>query len=209
MPRRVASTFPSFVLWSVSVPLALPAASVRRLWGFVTAAAAATPATARARAAMAADTTFFVGIVSSCWVRRCLRTAFGRGFLEGLLRRELADDLAGRDRLAGLDGEAPHDARVLGVHLVLHLHRFDDADDLARRAGVALGHGYREDGALHRRDDRVTACAASASPDPLPPPLRKRAPLGLGLRKPNLEPAPVHLHGTSALRRPSRPCLSL
>ena len=47
------------------------------------------------------------------------------------------------------------------VHLVLHLHRLDDADHLARLDGVARRRRAREDGALHRADDRVLAGAAA------------------------------------------------
>src|SRR5581483_4959003 len=112
------------------------------LW-CVTAAAAATPAAARATANAATRTVFFK-ILSSYWVRRFLRAPAGRG-LRPLLGRDLADDLTGRDRLSRLDGEVPDRAGAVRVHLVLHLHRLDDADHLTRSDFVSFGHRHGED----------------------------------------------------------------
>ena len=71
--------------------------------------------------------------------------------------------LAGRDRLAGLDGEAPDGAGAVRVHLVLHLHRLDDADHPTGLDLVAVGDRDREDRPLHRRNDRVAATRTGAA----------------------------------------------
>ena len=55
--------------------------------------------------------------------------------------------------------EAGHASRPRRVDLVLHLHRLDDADHLARLDLVALGDVDRKDRALHRADDRIVAGA--------------------------------------------------
>src|SRR4051794_30472742 len=49
------------------------------------------------------------------------------------------------------------------MHLVLHLHRLDDADDLAGRHLISLRDLDREDGALHRTDHGVLAAGAAAA----------------------------------------------
>src|ERR1700759_4393859 len=90
----------------------------------------------------------------------------------------------------------------MGVHLVLHLHRLDDADHLPLLDLVAVGDGHGQDGALHRGDDRVAAArAAAALSHSLLSPTRERAPRGLGLRDPNLEAPTVDLDRTHALDR--------
>ena len=49
------------------------------------------------------------------------------------------------------------------MHLVLHLHRLDDAEDLAGADILTLGDLDREDRSLHRADDRVAAGDVAAS----------------------------------------------
>src|SRR4051812_11905783 len=49
------------------------------------------------------------------------------------------------------------------MHLVLHLHRLDDADDLACLDLIPLRDLDREDGALHRTDHGVLAGGAAAT----------------------------------------------
>ena len=75
------------------------------------------------------------------------------------------------------------ETRAVRVHLVLHLHRLDDADHLPRLDLLAVGDAHGEDGALHRGDDRVLARAAGAAPRgrardaaPPAPATRARAP---------------------------------
>src|SRR5262249_19219333 len=80
-----------------------------------------------------------------------------------LVAFDRADDLAARDLLARLDGQALDGAVAVSVHLVLHLHRLDNADDLTGLDLVPVGHTYGEDDALHRRHDGVAAARAGAS----------------------------------------------
>ena len=49
------------------------------------------------------------------------------------------------------------DAAVRRAHLVLHLHRLDDAEHLTGLDRVAVGDGDGQHRSLHRRDDRVAA----------------------------------------------------
>ena len=92
------------------------------------------------------------------------------------LRREHADHLAGRDRLAGGDGQLGDDPVPQRVHLVLHLHRLDDADHLSGADRIPLGDRDGEDGALHRADDRVAAAAVAARRGPVAAPARRARP---------------------------------
>src|SRR5215211_133960 len=87
-------------------------------------------------------------------------TSAQRGLRLVAILRDHADDLTGIDRLPGGDGEVGHDAGSVRCDLVLHLHRLDDADDLARLDFVAFFHLDREDGALHRARDRVARGSA-------------------------------------------------
>jgi hypothetical protein len=52
---------------------------------------------------------------------------------------------------------------VVGGDLVLHLHRLDDAENLALPNLVAIRDLDREHRSLHRADDGVTAVAAGVS----------------------------------------------
>ena len=85
------------------------------------------------------------------------------------LGRHDADHLAGRDRLAGGDRQLGDAAGAVRVHLVLHLHRLDDAEDLARPRPRR-----------RRRPRRRAPCPASgdttaSSPAPPAPPPRARS----------------------------------
>src|SRR5207247_2362128 len=51
-----------------------------------------------------------------------------------------ADDLTRLDGLAGSDRKARDVAVAVRVHLVLHLHRLDDAENLSGSDGLALLH---------------------------------------------------------------------
>ena len=70
--------------------------------------------------------------------------------------------LADRDRLQRGDSELRDRPGGVGGHLVLHLHRLDDADHLARRDLVALGDLHVQHGSLHRADDGAAAPARTA-----------------------------------------------
>ena len=61
-----------------------------------------------------------------------------------------ADDVAERDLLPGRDVQLGDDAVAMRDELVLHLHRLDDADELARPHLAADLDGDREHGPLHR-----------------------------------------------------------
>src|SRR4051794_16543691 len=54
-------------------------------------------------------------------------------------------DVAGADRVPGLDPDLGHGARLLGTDVVLHLHGFEHAHRLAGRHRVALGHEDLDD----------------------------------------------------------------
>ena len=107
---------------------------------------------------------------------------------------EDADHLAGADRLAGGDRELRDRAGAVRVDFVLHLHRLDDAEHLAHVDRVALGDRDRQYRPLHRRDDRVAACAAAAARGrPLLPSSGELPPGWLRLEEPDLEAAAVDL----------------
>src|SRR3954470_16865908 len=86
------------------------------------------------------------------------------------------DRRAGRDRLALPDGELGDDARLVGGDLVLHLHRLDDADELALLDRLPLLDQDLPHVALQRRDERVAARAAAASAGALGAPRRAARP---------------------------------
>ena len=69
---------------------------------------------------------------------------------------------AGVDRLALLDGQLSITPGLVGGDLVLHLHRLDDADELALLDGVALLDEHLPHVALQRGDELVAAAAAAA-----------------------------------------------
>src|SRR4051812_9217723 len=132
----------------------------------------------------------------------------------GLLGADDGDCRAGGDRLALLDGELGDDARLVGGDLVLHLHRLDDADELAFLDRLP---GLDEDlphVALKRRDERVAACATATPAGALRAlrrPARARGDRGRarpvhavrGRRSDDLdvEAPPGHLDGVVALHR--------
>ena len=88
----------------------------------------------------------------------------------GVERDDPADHLAARDRLARCHRQLLDDAGAEGVHLVLHLHRLDDAEHAARLHLVALGDLDGEHRSLHRADDGVRAGAVAAGGVPLAAP---------------------------------------
>ena len=71
-------------------------------------------------------------------------------------------------------------AGAVGDDLVLHLHRLDDADDVARLDHVSVDHVDREHGPLHRADDGVA---------PAPPGRPPRAPADAARAPPTAAPA--------------------
>src|SRR5206468_5168243 len=103
-----------------------------------------------------------------------------RSVAGALLVRDDADHLAGRHRLPGRDRETGDRAGLRGAHLVLHLHRLDDADDGARLDGFTVDDCDRQHRSLHRRHDRVAPRTAAATPA-LGPAARELAPGLLGL----------------------------
>src|SRR5262249_49279377 len=138
--------------------------------------------------------------LSSYWGRRFLRGSAPPGLRARLLGFDRADDLAGGDRLAPVDGGAPRGSGAVGAPLVLPLHRLDDADHLTGLDLVALGDRHGENRALHRRDDGVASGrAAAALPHALPAAARECAPLRLGLRQADLEPPSVHFDRANVL----------
>src|SRR5712691_2194492 len=72
---------------------------------------------------------------------------------------QLADDRAGGDRLADLDGKLADDAVLVRGERLLHLHRLEHDHRLACRDALALGRDDLDDRALHRADQRVAARA--------------------------------------------------
>src|SRR6266487_4543447 len=71
------------------------------------------------------------------------------------------DRRAGGDGVALLDRELFDHARLVGSDLVLHLHRLDDADDLALLDGLALLDEDLPHVALQGRDELVGAARAA------------------------------------------------
>src|SRR5215212_1661646 len=66
------------------------------------------------------------------------RSATTRQALLGNRRGDRRDRVAGGDRRALADRQLGDDARLVGGDLVLHLHRLDDAEQLALLDRVAL-----------------------------------------------------------------------
>src|SRR3954468_13615583 len=67
------------------------------------------------------------------------------------------------ERGAPPDGERLDHAGLVGGDLVLHLHRLDDADELALLDGLALLDEHLPHVALQRRDELVGATAPAAA----------------------------------------------
>ena len=61
------------------------------------------------------------------------------------------------------------------MHLVLHLHRLDDADHLSGRDVLTFLDAHGEDGALHRTDDHVRAVSVARDCPALAPATRQFA----------------------------------
>jgi len=109
-------------------------------------------------------------------------------------------------RLAGGDGQLGDAAGAVRVHLVLHLHRLDDAEDLARLDLVSLCNLDREHRALHRAHDRVVPGArgptAALSFATAPSQLGEGR---LGTEDTHFEAASIHLDRADYLTHSSRP----
>ena len=101
----------------------------------------------------------------------------------------------GGDRLTRDDRKVPHGPIAWRVHLVLHLHRLDDAEDLAGADLVALGHLDREHRPLHGADDRVAARGVgTARAGTVGAPARELRPRRLRDEAGHLESMTVQLH---------------
>jgi hypothetical protein len=94
------------------------------------------------------------------------------------------------------------------VDLVLHLHRLDDADHLARDHRVALAHLDGEHRTLHRADDRIAPTgAARSSSGALSPPLSEGGPGRFRHEHLDVEPAAVEFDSRHVLPESAvRPC---
>src|SRR4051794_8021711 len=106
-------------------------------------------------------------MVTVLTARGLCQTSRGGGVLRGLgfaatVRDDRRDRVAGLDRLPLLGGQRRDLARLVGGDLVLHLHRLDDADELALLDGVALGDQDLPHVALQRGDQLVGAAASAA-----------------------------------------------
>src|SRR5215469_304149 len=77
---------------------------------------------------------------------------------------DLADLGVGRDGLADLDSQAGDRAVLVRGQRLLHLHRFQYHDRVARLHDAALGRDDLHDRALHRGDQGVAAPARAAAP---------------------------------------------
>src|SRR4051812_4749418 len=126
----------------------------------------------------------------------------------GLLGADDRDRRAGGDRLALLDGELGDDAGLVGGDLVLHLHRLDDADELAFLDRLARLDEDLPHVALERSDERIAAgrpAAAARAPAARALGALRRAarPWGKGRARP-VDAAgrrwPDHLHVEAAAR---------
>src|SRR6266550_5548499 len=83
----------------------------------------------------------------------------------------------------------------MGVYLVLHLHRLDDAHDLPGLHLVAVRDLDREHGPLHRADDRILARPGRATcARALAAPARQLCIRWLGFEQSDLEALAVYLH---------------
>ena len=91
------------------------------------------------------------------------------------------------DRLARLDGDAPHVAARRAADLVLHLHGVHDQQRLAGRHGIALLHREADDRALHRRRHRHGALRRIGRP-PARPRWRRLAERQHGQRIDGIDP---------------------
>src|SRR5581483_2742567 len=121
------------------------------------------PASARGSATQRDDCTSS-HLISGLSCRRWLRstrepatpstTSWAAGFAS--MPAVLLDDghhVARTDRVARLDLDLGHRARLLGRHVVLHLHGLEHAHGLAHLDGVARGDQDLDDGALHGDGD--------------------------------------------------------
>ena len=78
------------------------------------------------------------------------------------LTRSTTTTSPGADRVAGRDLDRLHDAGLLGVDGVLHLHRLEDDDGVAGLDRLADLDVHLDDRALHRHDDLARAAAEDA-----------------------------------------------
>src|SRR5918992_576956 len=116
-----------------------------------------------------------------------------------------ADHLARRNRLARRHGKLGDQSGTMSRDLVLHLHRLDDAQDLARGHLVALRDLHGENGPLHRANDCVARRrVASTAAFTLSPPTGELGVRRLGDEDLHLVTTPVDLsadHPLEARRR--------
>src|SRR5207244_3866805 len=82
------------------------------------------------------------------------------------LLHDHADHLPRPDGLTRRYRELGDDAVAVGADLVLHLHRLDDAEDLAGPDLASVGDADFEHGSLHRADDGVARRAVAAGRTP-------------------------------------------
>src|ERR1700733_4097606 len=95
--------------------------------------------------------------VAAAWPRPIGRSlAFGRPFAFPLLFNP-HDALAHLDLVAHIGVKVAHDSRVGGDQRVLHLHRLDHCQALARFDRLAVLDGESGEASVHRRADRGIA----------------------------------------------------
>src|SRR5690606_10489086 len=75
---------------------------------------------------------------------------------------DLADGCTGAHGGPDRRDERSHDARAVRDERLLHLHRLEDDDEIARSDGRALDDGDLDDRALHRRGERDAVGRGSA-----------------------------------------------
>lgn len=70
-----------------------------------------------------------------------------------IVARDSRDDVPYRDRLALIDSELSDDPVTVRCQLVLHFHRFDDANEISGVHLLARLHGDTDHCPLHRADE--------------------------------------------------------
>src|SRR5262249_590592 len=92
-----------------------------------------------------------LGSVSTPVSPQVMMALLDTGSRLALRKRQVDQQLAGGNLVAGPDGEARDTARRPCRHLMLHLHGLDDDEALAFFDGIALGHQHGHDLAVHGR----------------------------------------------------------
>ncbi len=92
-----------------------------------------------------------------------------------------------------LNRHVADDARAVRAHLVLHLHRLDDADHPTGFDRVAVCHPHLQDGSLHRAHHAVGRTPCSPGGGAFPPATCELAVRRLGHTHLHLHPAAVDL----------------